>query len=217
MTLLWDASGANPELEGPGPCDPQNLGHCRFCFQACRSKPGLPRGAHPHQFLELPLIEGNSHAKIVPLQGIWSRFFPVYDQLRADLKANAYGNVQFLSINFGALLWNKAPRVMENVHGGGSLFTLGVYPIQLALLIFNEEPERIEADAVIAQPNSTQNKESPRDLEPSLPYPWRQNVVSNLKVWFFLPNGTTPDPGRACAPSEAVLRARPFTLGRHCT
>ncbi len=82
------------------------------------------------------------------LQGLWSRFFPVYDQLRADLRANAYGKVQYLNVDFGFPLWSK---VNSNARCGGALFAVGVYNIQLALMFFGEEPERIEANAIIPE------------------------------------------------------------------
>ena len=89
----------------------------------------------------------------IEFQGIWSRYFPVYDQLRKDLATELYGKAQFLSVDFGAPMWSIIPNIKENRTGGGCLYTFGVYPIQLALLLFKEEPERIEANALMQNGN----------------------------------------------------------------
>ena len=77
----------------------------------------------------------------------------MYDQFREDLDSKAYGKVQFLHVDFGFPLWNTPAQVQQNRTGGGCLFVLGVYPIQLALLLFGGEPERIEANAILPKPN----------------------------------------------------------------
>ena len=89
----------------------------------------------------------------IKFQGIWSRYFPVVDQLRKDLANELYGKAQFLSVDFGAPMWSIIPNIKENRTGGGCLYTFGVYPIQLALLLYKEEPERIEANALMQNGN----------------------------------------------------------------
>ena len=54
----------------------------------------------------------------------------------------------------GEVTGTKLDRVLLNVNGGGALMTIGVYPIQLAMLLFGGEPEKIVASGIIAQPNS---------------------------------------------------------------
>ena len=62
-----------------------------------------------------------------------------------------------MGINYfaGVVTGAKLDRVLQNVNGGGALMTMGVYPIQLAMLLFNEEPKKIVASGIIVQPNST--------------------------------------------------------------
>ena len=80
---------------------------------------------------------------IFPSQGLWSRFFPVYDELRKELEEKTVGKVNFVSVNFGAnLKW--LDRLQKKSLGGGCVLDLGVYAIQLALLAYgHEEPEKI--------------------------------------------------------------------------
>ena len=93
-------------------------------------------------------------------QGIWSRFFPVYDHIRESIKNGPMKSANFLTANMGInyfageMTGAKLDRVLLNVNGGGALMTMGVYPIQLAMLLFGGEPEKIVASGIIVQPNS---------------------------------------------------------------
>ena len=59
------------------------------------------------------------------------------------------GNVNFVSVNFGAnIQW--LPRLREKSLGGGCVLDLGIYAVQMALLAFNhEEPEKIIASGIL--------------------------------------------------------------------
>ena len=78
-------------------------------------------------------------------QGFWSRFFPVYEQLRQELSSGSVGDVKGLMVFFGfAVDRNKSARVLEMEQGGGIMKDIGVYTVQLACLVFNnEKPEKI--------------------------------------------------------------------------
>ena len=83
------------------------------------------------------------------IQGLWSRFFPVYHKLREQLKENAVGKVNYVTANFGANIQRFA-RLKEKSLGGGCVLDLGVYAIQMALLVYDhEEPEKIIASGIL--------------------------------------------------------------------
>jgi len=65
--------------------------------------------------------------------------------LRQELTSGSIGDVKGLLAIFGAAVdRNKAARVFEMEQGGGIMKDIGVYPVQLACLVFyNEKPERI--------------------------------------------------------------------------
>jgi len=69
----------------------------------------------------------------------------VYDQLRQELSSGSIGEVKGLTVSFGvAFDRNQTPRFFSKELGGGVVRELGVYPIQLACLVFNnEKPEKI--------------------------------------------------------------------------
>lgn len=61
------------------------------------------------------------------------------------MKQGEVGDVQMVRAEFG-LPVSHVPRMSENKLGGGGLVDLGVYPLQLAFMIFNgEKPESIHA------------------------------------------------------------------------
>jgi len=75
---------------------------------------------------------------------VWSRFFPVYDQLRQELSSGSIGDVKGMTAYFGVAFDEKVDRVFEVELGGGVMKDLGIYLVQLACLVFNnEEPEKI--------------------------------------------------------------------------
>jgi len=76
---------------------------------------------------------------------MWSRVFPAYEQLRQELSSGSIGDVKGLTAYSGlAIDRNRVPRVFEMELGGGVVKDLGVYPIQLACLVFNnEKPDKI--------------------------------------------------------------------------
>ena len=52
-------------------------------------------------------------------------------------------------MNFGANL-QRFPRLREKTLGGGCLLDLGVYAVQMALLVYDhEEPEKIIASGIL--------------------------------------------------------------------
>ena len=72
----------------------------------------------------------------------------MYHQLRKELKEKTPGKTNFVSVNFGGNRENL-PRLRKKSLGGGCVLDLGVYAIQMALLVFDhEEPEKIIASGI---------------------------------------------------------------------
>jgi len=82
---------------------------------------------------------------------MWSRFFPAYDQLRKELSSGSIGDVKGLTAYCGgAFDRNKVRWLFDVKLGGGAVKTLGVYNVQLACLVFNnEKPDKICVNAQV--------------------------------------------------------------------
>jgi len=74
---------------------------------------------------------------------MWSRFFPAYKQLRQELSSGSIGDVKGMTAYFGvAFNREKVVRMFDTELGGGVTKDIGVYLVQLACLVFdNEKPE----------------------------------------------------------------------------
>ena len=65
------------------------------------------------------------------------------------------GKVNYLTANFGKNIQHIA-RLKEKSLGGGCVLDLGVYAIQMALLVYNhEEPEKIIASGILNDEGGT--------------------------------------------------------------
>ncbi|XP_075045654.1 trans-1,2-dihydrobenzene-1,2-diol dehydrogenase-like [Mixophyes fleayi] len=79
------------------------------------------------------------------MEAFWSRFFPVYEQIRSLLDQKVIGEVKVVRAEFGANLLG-VPRAVEKELGGGAILDIGCYCIQFALMVFNgEKPESVTA------------------------------------------------------------------------
>ncbi|XP_053308034.1 trans-1,2-dihydrobenzene-1,2-diol dehydrogenase-like [Spea bombifrons] len=79
------------------------------------------------------------------MEAVWSRFFPVYEEIRTILSQKGIGDVKVVRAEFGSNLYH-VPRAVEKELGGGALLEIGCYCIQFALMVFNgERPESVTA------------------------------------------------------------------------
>lgn len=79
------------------------------------------------------------------MEAIWTRFFPIIEQLKKEVDAKAIGEVKFYSGNFMVPI-KDVERLKNKSMGGGGILDIGIYPIQLACLLFDhEKPIKITA------------------------------------------------------------------------
>ena len=77
------------------------------------------------------------------MEAIWTRFFPVIENIRRELENKTIGDLKFFSGHFIVPIKN-VQRVNSKELGGGAILDIGIYPIQLACLMFNhEKPTKI--------------------------------------------------------------------------
>ncbi|KAK3929948.1 Trans-1,2-dihydrobenzene-1,2-diol dehydrogenase, partial [Frankliniella fusca] len=80
------------------------------------------------------LLKIAKEKKLFFMEAIWSRFFPAYELLRKELSSGAIGKVVQLNADFGVHI--ETARVKQKDLGGGTILDLGVYALQLAVLVF---------------------------------------------------------------------------------
>ncbi|CAH1392778.1 unnamed protein product [Nezara viridula] len=78
------------------------------------------------------------------MEAVWSRCFPVYNELSQLLTSNVIGDVMYLTANLGIPI-SSVDRIKNKELGGGTIFDLGVYVLQLAILVFGRNPQSVSA------------------------------------------------------------------------
>ncbi|XP_030557045.1 trans-1,2-dihydrobenzene-1,2-diol dehydrogenase [Drosophila novamexicana] len=78
------------------------------------------------------------------MEAVWSRFFPSYEHVRQLIQTGALGEVKEVEVNFGFPLSN-VDRLQKRELGGGVVYDLGIYTIQVSQWAFQEPPQKIES------------------------------------------------------------------------
>jgi len=76
------------------------------------------------------------------MEAIWSRFFPVYQELRKQLDNGSMGDVLQVVVTFGVLI-SEVDRLKLKELGGGTTLDIGVYCVQFAEFVFGEKPLKV--------------------------------------------------------------------------
>jgi predicted dehydrogenase len=90
--------------------------------------------------------------KLFIMDAIWSRFMPSMYELRRIIHEGIIGEVQAVTATFGFRApSNPDDRLLNPALGGGTLLDIGVYPIQLAFMVYGEKPQELISTAYIGQ------------------------------------------------------------------
>ena len=86
--------------------------------------------------------------KLFILEAVWSRYFPVYQQLREIIDSGMIGEVKHVEISFGFNL--EVERVKKKELGGGGILDLGIYVLQFQQFCFRGlTPNKILATGIL--------------------------------------------------------------------
>lgn len=82
------------------------------------------------------------------MEAMWTRFLPVYQDVKQWLEDERIGKIQMLDADMSiANGLDKDDIRFDPGLGGGALLDLGIYPISFSSFIFNEQPERVSSTA----------------------------------------------------------------------
>lgn len=86
-------------------------------------------------------------SNVLLMEGMWSRFPPLMDELRKLISSGEIGEVRTLQADFGFKPPARDPagRLFNPELAGGSLLDIGIYPLSLASMILGE-PESFLSD-----------------------------------------------------------------------
>ncbi|XP_001993391.2 trans-1,2-dihydrobenzene-1,2-diol dehydrogenase [Drosophila grimshawi] len=78
------------------------------------------------------------------MEAVWSRFFPSYQHVRQLIETGALGDIKNVEVAFGFPL-AAVDRLQKRELGGGVVYDLGIYTIQVSQWAFQEPPQKIES------------------------------------------------------------------------
>ncbi|ODM96051.1 Trans-1,2-dihydrobenzene-1,2-diol dehydrogenase [Orchesella cincta] len=88
------------------------------------------------------MLELAQSKKLFLMEAIWSRFFPVYQELKKRVDSGSLGEVLQVVVQFGVLI-SEIDRLKLKELGGGTVLDIGVYCVQFAEFIFGEKPLQV--------------------------------------------------------------------------
>lgn len=128
------------------------------------------------------LINLAKQKKLFLMEAVWSRCFPIYERLKKELANNTVGEIHQVIVSFGFKL-TEVQRMTSKSLGAGTVLDLGVYAIQFANLVFNNEmPETVQATGCL-------NHEGV-DMSVSASFVYKENRTATIVTHAFvtLPN-----------------------------
>jgi predicted dehydrogenase len=79
--------------------------------------------------------------KVLLVEAMWTRFMPAFQKAREWVREGKVGQVKLISTNFCFKAdYEPADRLFDPKLGGGSLYDVGIYPIDFAIGILDEHP-----------------------------------------------------------------------------
>lgn len=79
------------------------------------------------------------------MEGMWTRFLPLFQLIRNEIKSGVIGDVYHINVNVGCANYDN-PRISCKELGGGVILDMGVYAIDIISQVFeNEEPVEVKA------------------------------------------------------------------------
>ncbi|KAM4650886.1 trans-1,2-dihydrobenzene-1,2-diol dehydrogenase-like [Discoglossus pictus] len=116
------------------------------------------------------------------MEAMWSRFFPVYQEIRSLLSQKAIGDVKVVRAEFGSNQ-HHVPRAVQKELGGGALLDIGCYCIQFALMVFNgERPESVTAKGFLYDTGVDET------VTITLQYPGKRQAILTCTIMVAMPN-----------------------------
>lgn len=82
------------------------------------------------------------------MEAMWTRFLPVYGEIKRHLEAGAIGEIRMVRANFSIRCpADPAHRLYNPALAGGALLDVGIYPLTLAAMVFGSRPKAIHTAA----------------------------------------------------------------------
>ena len=100
------------------------------------------------------LIDKAREKKLFLMEAMWTRYLPVYSQIRHWLNEGCIGDIKLLTSTFSFNFpRNEQGRLLNHQLGGGALLDLGIYPISISQWVLNQNPIEISVSGILGSTN----------------------------------------------------------------
>lgn len=123
----------------------------KLCLEAGKAvlceKPLTVNAAQSQELMLLAKSKG-----LFLMEAVWTRFLPIYKQVKNWLDAGVIGEVKSLQSNFGFCIPKDLDdRLYNHDLAGGTLLDMGIYNITVSQWVYGENPESIQAMSLLTE------------------------------------------------------------------
>jgi dihydrodiol dehydrogenase / D-xylose 1-dehydrogenase (NADP) len=98
------------------------------------------------------LIETSKTKKVFLMEALWTRYLPIYQQVRKWLDAGVIGDIKYLSSTFGAVIpKTEDDRWLNPELAGGTLLDMGIYPISISQWVTRQNPQSYSVQTLLGK------------------------------------------------------------------
>jgi len=97
------------------------------------------------------LIKLSNAKNLFLMEALWTRYLPIYQQVRRMLDEGTIGEVRSMQSTFGFVAnHDKKGRWLNPELAGGTLLDLGIYPIAVSQWVMQANPVAVQSQAVLS-------------------------------------------------------------------
>jgi predicted dehydrogenase len=128
-----------------------HLENALLCLNASKpvlcEKPLTVNAAETRQLIDLARAKN-----VFLMEALWTRYLPIYPQIRAWLDEGTIGDVKLLVSTFGINVpKGEADRWLNPELAGGTLLDMGIYPISVSQWVMGREPQSFSAQSYLGK------------------------------------------------------------------
>lgn len=98
------------------------------------------------------IVDAAKRKNVFLMEAMWTRFLPVWVEIRKWLEEDLLGEIKYLKADFGFYgEWDPLNRKFNPELAGGALLDIGIYPLALAYMLFDEEPTTVGTAASLCE------------------------------------------------------------------
>lgn len=98
------------------------------------------------------LIETSISKKVFLMEALWTRYLPIYGEIRKWLDAELIGDIKYMTSTFGFVAPKaEDDRWLNPELAGGTLLDMGIYPISVSQWVMGDEPQAFSVQAILGK------------------------------------------------------------------